>query len=415
LITSRVDLRSTLCGARETAGRRPRLGTEAMVAAQIALAVVVLSAAALIVRSLVELERADLAIDPTRVLIGELSIRRDLADGGEKPYALLARILPEVRALPGVVAASPVVAIPFSGGGGWDGRLARDGQSAGEAGRSPVINLEVVEPEYFATVRLAPVRGRLISDDDVEGAPPVVVLSETAARNLWGNEDPIGKRVRMGTADPAFTVVGVVPDTRYRDLRTARASVYFPLRQSIFPFAPLTLAVRVAGDPASVAPSLRQAVASVDPGLRLASVSTFESHLDRPLEGPRLNALLLAIFACASVTLAAVGLFGVMAAMVRQRAREIGVRMALGATPASVFGAVVRRGLAIALIGAAVGLAASLAGNRLLVALLYGVSPTDMPTYLAVIGVLLAVSAAAIAVPARNSTRVDPALTLHAD
>jgi predicted lysophospholipase L1 biosynthesis ABC-type transport system permease subunit len=215
--------------------------------------------------------------------------------------------------------------------------------------------------------------------------------------------------------DPAFTVVGVVPDTRYRDLRTPRASVYFPLRQSPFPFAPLTLVVRASGDPAAVAPSLRHAIARADPGVRLESASTFASHLDRPLAGPRLNALLLTVFACASVALAAVGLFGVMAAMVRQRAREIGVRLALGATPANVFGTVVRRGLAIALIGAAVGLPASLAGNRLLLALLYGVSPTDLPTYGAVLSVLLAVSAAAIAVPARNSTRVDPALTLRAD
>ena len=173
--------------------------------------------------------------------------------------------------------------------------------------------------------------------------------------------------------------------------------------------------MRTAGDPAAVAPSLRQAIARIDPGLRLASASTFETYLDRPLEGPRLNALLLTMFAGASVILAAVGLFGVMAAMVKQRTREIGVRMALGATRANVFGGVMRRGLAIALIGAAAGLAASVAGNRLLVALLYDVSPTDMPTYVAALGVLFAVSAAAIAVPARTSTRVDPALTLRAE
>jgi predicted lysophospholipase L1 biosynthesis ABC-type transport system permease subunit len=191
--------------------------------------------------------------------------------------------------------------------------------------------------------------------------------------------------------------------------------VYFPLRQSAFPFAPLTLAVRTSGDPVAVAPSLRQAIARVDPGLRLASASTFESHLDRPLEGPRLNALLLAMFACASVALAAVGLFGVMAAMVKQRGREIGVRMALGATRANVFGAVMRRGLAIALLGAVVGLVAAVAGNRLLVSLLYEVSSTDVFTYAVSLGVLFAVSASAIAVPARSSTRVDPALALRAE
>jgi hypothetical protein len=278
-----------------------------------------------------------------------------------------------------------------------------------------MINVEVVVPEYFAAFRIAAVRGRLLSDEDREGADPVLVLSESAARNLWGSEDPIGRRARMGSEGPAFTVVGIVPDTRYRDLRTARPSVYFALRQSFFPFAPLTLAVRATGDPAALAPSLRETVARVDPGLRLASASTFASHLDRPLEGPKLNALLLAIFAGAAVALAAIGLFGVMATMVTRRAREIGIRMALGATRANVFAGVMRRGLAIALTGAAVGLVASLAGNRLLVALLYEVSPTDLPTYLAALGGLLAVSAAAIAFAARNSTRVDPALALRSE
>ena len=159
-ILSRVDLQGALRGARETTGRRSRLTTEAMVAAQIVLAVVVLSAAGLIVRSLVKLERADLAIDPARILIGELSFRADLVDGKEKQLALIERIFAEVRALPGVAAASPVLAVPFSGNSGFDGRLARDGQSEEEAGRNPIINLEVVAPEYFATFGLAPVRGR---------------------------------------------------------------------------------------------------------------------------------------------------------------------------------------------------------------------------------------------------------------
>jgi putative ABC transport system permease protein len=414
-ILSRVDPQSALRGGRETSGRRSRLATEGLVAAQIVLSVVVLSAAGLLVRSLSRLERAHLAIDPSRLLIGELSFRSDLLEGKEKQLALLERMLAEVRALPGVSSASPVLAIPFSGSGGFDGRLARDGQSAEEAGRNPILNLEVVVPEYFATFGLAPVRGRVFSNEDVEGAPPVVVLSEAAARSLWGGDVPLGKKVRMGTNSPSYTVVGIVPDTRYRDLRIARASVYFPLRQSVFPFAPLNLAVRATGDPAGLAPSLRRAIARVDPGLRLTRASTFENHLDRPLEGPRLNALLVAVFAGASLTLAAVGLFGAMAAMVRRRVREIGVRMALGATHAHVFAGVMGRGLAIAWVGATIGLVVSVAGNRLLVALLYEVSPTDVPTYLAALSVLFIVSTAAIAVPARSSTRVEPAVALRTE
>jgi predicted permease len=331
----------------------------------------------------------------------------------EKQDALLERVLAEVRVLPGVAAVSPVVAIPFSGGAGWDGRPIREGQTAEEASRNPMVNLEVVEPDYFTAFRLAPVRGRVLSEEDRKGSTLVVVVGETTARSLWPGSDPIGQRMRIEADGPAFTVVGVVPDTRYRELRTARPTVYFALRQSVFPFAPLTLALRAAGDPAALVPSLRQAIARADPGLLLEGASTFDRHLDRPLEGPRLNALLLGMFAAAAVTLAAVGLFGVMAAMVRQRTQEIGVRMALGATRARVFGSVMRRGLAIALVGAATGVVASLAANRLLVALLYEVSPTDVPTSLAVAAALMAVCAAAIAVPARSSTRVDPAVTLR--
>jgi predicted lysophospholipase L1 biosynthesis ABC-type transport system permease subunit len=245
----------------------------------------------------------------------------------------------------------------------------------------------------------------------------VIVLSETAARHYWPQQDPIGRRLVMGPPSDRklLTVVGVVPDTRYRDLRDARPSIYFPLRQSFFPFAPTTLAIRTSGAPAAVVPALRRTLAETAPGVVVASAAPFDALLDAPLAQPRLNALLLAVFALAAVALAAVGLFGVLATLVRQRAREFGVRMALGARSADVARLVLRRGMALAGAGTAVGLLGALAVNRLLGALLFEVSPTDAATLAAVALVLLAVAALACALPARSSARVQPATALRAD
>ncbi len=218
-------------------------------------------------------------------------------------------------------------------------------------------------------------------------------------------------------ADPdrAFTVVGVVPDTRYRDLREARPSIYFPLRQSLFPFAPTTLAIRTDSRPSGLVSTIRQAISETAPGVALVSAAPFETFLEGPLAQPRMNAVLLAVFAGAASALASVGLFGVMATMVRQRTRELGIRLALGAAPRDLQRMVMRRGLIIATLGLALGLIGAFLANRLLVALLYDVSPTDGVTLLVAAGALLGVAGVASIVPARLSTRVDPILALRAE
>jgi putative ABC transport system permease protein len=310
-----------------------------------------------------------------------------------------------------------VVAVPYAGSGGWDGRLEAEGQSERDAAANPLLNLEVVAPEYLATLGLPVTRGRAFTDADREGAPPVVLLSERAAMSYWGDADPIGKRLQMGPpqARRTFTVVGIVPETRYRDLREARPSVYFPLAQSFFPFVPTTLAVRTAGAPSALAPALRRAVQETAPGAAVASAAPFDDLMAAPLAQPRLNALLLAVFAAAAVTLAAVGLFGVLAATVRRRSRELGVRMALGASAADVRWLVLRRGLALAAAGTAAGLLGAVATNRALAALLFEVAPTDPLTLGAVALGLLAVAALASVLPARAGTRVDPIVVLRAE
>ena len=413
ILTSRVELQEVLrSDARQTSERGSRLLTEGLVAAQVALALVVLSAAGLVGKSLIKLQRVDLALEPTNLLIAELAMRADQFDTKEKQLALLDKLMRRLESLPGVRSMSHVVAVPF--GGGWDGRPATDGQTPDEIAANPMLNMDVVSAGYFATLGIPVVRGRGFTDQDREDAPKVVVISAAAARHYWPGGDPIGKRLKMGgDLDEIFTVVGVVPDARYRELRDARASIYFPIHQTIFPFAPTTIAIRTTGDPADFIPTLRRAIGDADPSVAVSSAAPFTTLLGGPLAQPRLNAFLLVVFAAAGVVLAAIGLFGVMMTAVRQRVREIGVRLALGATPRDLERMVLRRGLAIAAVGLIAGIAGALMTNRLIRALLYDVSPSDALTLGAVAALLLAVAALASAIPARSTTRIDPVEALR--
>ena len=276
----------------------------------------------------------------------------------------------------------------------------------------------MVTPNYFSTFGVRVLRGRGFTDADREGAPARRHAERVRCASLLAGCRPDRQAPRgglHGTIAIALTVVGIVPETRYRDLRDARPSIYFPLRQTDFPVIPLTLAIRVDGRSANVIPAVRRAITERERGVAVASAVPFEAFLEGPLAQPRLNALLLLIFAGASVALAAVGLFGVMATMVRQRTRELGIRMAFGATAPDLRRLVMRRGLALAVAGSAAGVLGALATNRLLVAMLFGVSPTDGLTLAAVAVLLLAVSALATLLPAHSSTRIDPVIALRAD
>jgi predicted permease len=416
-VSARADAQEVLrSGARQSASARSRFVREALVAAQVALAVLLLSAAALIGRSFTKLAGANLAFDSSRLLIAELALRFDQYDSVDKQVPLLRQLLTTLRSTPGVQAVSPVVAVPFSGYGGWDGRAGVDGQSEADAAKNAMFNMELVTPAYFETFDIAVIHGRALTDADGQGAEPVVVVSESVARRYWPGQNPLGKHLRMGQSlERALTVVGVVPDTRYRDLRTPLPTVYFPLAQSFFPFAPTTLAIRTSTAPALLVAAIRRAVSETAPGVVLASAAPFDAYMEGPLALPRLNAFLLAVFAVTAMVLAAIGLFGVVTTTVRQRTRELGVRMALGATTHDVLALVMGRGLAISGIGVALGLTGALVANHLLSALLYEVSPTDTGTLAGVTLLLLAVAALATLGPARASARIDPVVALRGD
>jgi hypothetical protein len=257
-------------------------------------------------------------------------------------------------------------------------------------------------------------QGRPFVESDDRGAPSVVILNASAARLLWPGMSAIGRRVRVMDRKLA-TVIGLVPDTRYRDLREARPSIYFPLRQSLFPYVPLTFAIRAAGDPLAVVPALRHAFAQSASGVALESADSFESLLGGPLALPRLNALLLSVFAAAALLLAAVGLYAVVAAAVRQRTREFGIRLALGASPGALGRTVLREALAVAVVGTGAGVVGALALSRAVRSLVFEVSPSDPATLGAVALLLLLVAVVAAHPPARHAARTDPLQALRTE
>jgi predicted permease len=403
-------------GVRQSGGSRGfRLATNALVVGQVMLALVVLSAAGLVARSLIALERVDVAFDPARLLVTELALPRDYIGSAPKQVALLDQLVSRLEALPGVRGAVPVLTPPLVEVGGIFGRIPAEGQSAADVARNPAVTYELATPSYFSTFGIRLKRGRLFTENDRAGATPVVIVSDAIAQYYWPGADPIGKRLDRGKSD-FLTVVGVVEDSHYRDIRNPRPSIYIPLRQSIFPsFVPMTIVVATAGPAVDALSSIKNAVNEVGAGVAVASAAPFENLVAGSLAQPRLNALLLALFAAAALILAAVGLFGVVATTVRQRTRELAVRSALGAAPRDLRRMVLGHALTLVATGATLGVMATLVTTRALRSLLFGVSPTDVATLAAVCALLLGVGLVAAFLPARRAQRIDPMLALRAD
>jgi predicted permease len=414
-VTSGTDVQEVLrSGMRQSHSRRSRIAREALVSAQVALAAVMLCAAALIGRSFMKLRGADLRFDASKVVVAELAIRYDQYDGIAKQMRLVRELIPALRATPGVDGVSPVVAVPFSGTGGWTGSGRRAGQSPADAAKNPKFNIDVVTPDYFPTMGLRVVRGRALAEQDRKGTERVVVVSESMARLYWPNQDAIGQRLLLTDAE-SFTVVGVVDDTRYRDLRVAQPSVYHALAQSDFPFAPTTFVIRTSAPEAAIVAALRRAIAETAPGVELATAASFEHYMEGPLAQPRLNAFLLGVFAASAALLAAIGLGGVVATTVRQRTQELGIRMALGATSSDIQRMILTHALVVVGAGVAIGIVAAIATNRALGALLYDVSPTDSVVLLAVAAFLTMIAGIAALLPARRSGNIDPVVALRSE
>jgi predicted permease len=388
-----------------------------LVIGQVMLAVVVVVGAGLLVRSLIALQNANMGFNQERLLVLQTMLPPSLLLKRPQQLAMQEEMLARIRAMPGVVNATSLPSGPFSGEGGWSATYTAEGQTGGAQATNPWVDFAVVDPEYFRTLEIPIDRGRAFGKQDREDARRVAILSQTVARHTWPGQDPVGKRIKIGPHDspgPWYTVVGLVGETRYRDLTQPQPSLYLPLRQFDGPL-PMTLAVRTRSDPGGMIPQIRRALHQVHPELMVVGGGSMRQLLAGPLAPPRFRTMLLGMFAAITMLLAAVGIYGAMAAVVRQRTREIGIRLALGATANGVRSLVLRQGIGLALWGYVAGVAGALVGSRVLRSMLFGIGPADPVTYLAVGGLMLATAALACYVPARRASRVDPAIALRAE
>jgi predicted permease len=409
----RVDSRSGF----ET--RRRRRLRQTLVAAQVALATVMLGGAALLARSLERLVHQDTGFTSEHVSVFWYSWNARRVDTWPKVGELGDRIVRRIREIPGVTAVTQTVIPPMLGNGVWLARFQREGQTEAEALKSPTSPIEFCGPEFFKTFGVRIERGRAFTDADRDGAPLVAILSEAAARQFWPGEDPIGKRIRYPSNPGGIiggtgwrTVVGVAHDTRLRTLREPSPIVYLPVDQSYWQG---NLAIRSTVPLSSLLGALQTAGTEVDPDLHLWNPRTMDEILDQPLAQPRLGAFLMSSFGVVALLLAAIGLYGVMMSLVRDQTREFGIRMALGASASRVRMDVLQRSAVVVGSGAAAGLVAALAGSRLLTAVLFEVSPTDPLALGAACVVLVLVATAAAYLPARRATLIDPVEALRAD
>jgi putative ABC transport system permease protein len=409
--------RSSLVGAlREgTRGAGTRGRTRAvLVVVEVALAAMLLAGAGLLARSFQHLQRVDVGFQPEKLLTMRVSLSGPKYREPGSDVVYFSEALARVRALPGVRSGAAVLSLPIDGGGFYLGRgFIRPGLPHPQEGYN--ASFQFVTPGYFATLGTPLLRGRDFDARDTASAPAVAIINRTLAETRFAGENPIGQRILVWRDEKVpREIIGVAGDLKSADLAaSARPEIFVPNTQG--GITDLTLVIRTSGSPAAAAAPVRAALQSVDPTQAPYDVRTMESAMRDALAQRRFSLLLFAGFAALSLALVAVGLYGVMTHAVAARTHEMGVRLALGARPAEVRGLVVRHGLRLLALGLALGIPAAIAGARLLGTLLYGVTPSDPLTTLAVIGTIALVTALAAYIPARRATRVDPATVLRGD
>jgi predicted permease len=403
-------------GSRSSAGLKRQRMRNLLIVAQVGVSFILLIWAGLMLRSLIKLQHVNPGFDPERVLAMRISPNWSKYNMKETT-ALLIRILDKTRSAPGVLSAALGSTFPMNQLGITSGPFNRgfqiEGQAVPEGQLAPQADFRSASTDYFETVRQPLVRGRTFSEGDNDKAVPVAVINQATARHRWGDDDPLGRRITLDGGKTWLTIVGVVGDVRQYGLdREPADEIYVPLLQAGFAG---NLLVRTTADPMSIANLMREAVYQVDSETAIDRVQTLEQVRSDAVASPRLTAILLAMFAGLALIITAAGIAGVMALSVNQRTHELGVRLALGATPGKVLGMVMRQGMSFVLIGLSVGIIGALALGRLMSSLLFAVEPTDPITFLSVALVLIVVAAAACFVPARRVTSIDPMLALRSE
>ena len=403
-------------GGREGGQSASRRTRHVLIAAEVALAFVLLAGAGLLLRTLWSMQKLDRGFSTSRIATMRLSLPGSAYAGPPEVRAFYSRLLEQVRALPGVesAAAGTGVLMPLLANSGImtiDGKPTKPG---------PQIEYprEIVSPGYFETLGATLVAGRTFTDQDHADAPLVTVVNETFARDAWPDQDPLGRRIRFGGAQskaPWLTVVGVVKDLRRSDdvRRAVRPEVYMCTLQN--PPRSQMLLVRTATDPNAIVASVRHEVQAINPQLPLFAVGTLEGQISETLTTPRFRAVLLAGFAVIALLLATIGIYGVTAHAVGQRTHEVGIRMALGAARRDVLEMILVQHLKPALIGVAVGVVGAIILSQFLRTLVYGIRTTDPITFIAMGVALITVTIAACWIPALRATRVDPLVALRTE
>jgi putative ABC transport system permease protein len=392
-----------------------------LVVSEVALSLVLLVGAGLMVRTLYQLSNVRPGFDANGQLTMTVSIPPNKFTTPTAYIAFFERVLQEVRATAGVDSAAVIDDLPMDNGGSHQ-PVSVEGQPVVPMADQPEVDVRLISPGYLHTMRVPLLSGRDLTDSDVAGRTPTVLISESMAKRFWPKQNPLGKHLTM-TFYPGVTreIVGVVGDVKLDSLDETRPTetIYWPLDQIFAPPTepwssfPMSLTVRTSIDPSSAVSAVTAAVHQVDPETALTEVRSMNELISNSLSPQRSNMFLLAAFAGLALVLTAVGIYSVLSYAVRRRVREIGIRMALGASHSDVLKLVVADGMKPILLGVAIGFVAALALGRVVSSLIYGVRPTDPLTFATVAALLVAVGLLATIVPAYRATRVEPVCTLR--
>jgi putative ABC transport system permease protein len=416
LQSSKVDLNESLKeGSRGvTSGTRQNRIRNALVVSEVSLAVVLLIGATLLTRSFIRLLDTNPGFDASNVLKLEVNLPNvppsRYANESEQ-VAFFQQLIDRVGTVPGVESAAGVVTLPLTGA--FESTdIIIEGREPAEGGTRPEADYNTITPDYFKVLRIPLQKGRQFTAQDVKDAPRVIIVNDVLAQRLWPNEEVLGKRLRVGFETESREIVGVVATTKQANLiAEMRPTMYMPYAQ--FPIGGLTLMIRTKGDPLSLVPVVREHVRLQDRDIPVSRIGTMEQVLSASVAQQRFTMLLMGLFAVLALILALVGIYAVMSYLVTQRSHEIGIRLALGAKMNDVLQLMLKTGLSLTLAGIAIGLAAAWALTRFMSSLLFGVTSTDVWTFIGVPMLLGIVAMIACYIPARRATKVDPLVALR--
>jgi putative ABC transport system permease protein len=383
----------------------------AFVVAQVALSLLLLVSAGLLIRSFDKLLRVDVGFRPERLLSLEYRLPRTKYREPQAQWNFHRQVMDRIQEVPGVQSVTLVRGLPFSGNGGTAAITLADREPPAR-GSEPEVMFNTAMPNYFETIGIPFIKGRLFGPQDQLNSPPVLIINQTMAHRFWPNQDPIGKQVKFVEDGTTGTVVGVVGDAKHYWLEEeSRPQIYGSYTQQPGYFA--TVVARTTVEPLALSESVRQALWKVDADQPMWKIRTVEFLVNRSVADRKFLMALMGIFAFLALVLTMIGLYGVINYLVNQRTQEIGIRMALGAQMGDILGMVLKQGMVLVLIGVALGLGAAWLMTRLISRLLYQVSATDPLTFATIALLLIAVALLACYVPARRATKVDPLVALR--